>query len=75
MPTQNRKKEHVPGNLARYIFMKSMRVKKTDFATGFFKLAGDLYDPTKRFHPILDEKFDDEDIDLFDIDWIHVPMN
>ena len=69
MPTQNRKKEHIPGNLARYIFAKSMRVKKMDFAIGFFKLAGDLYDPIKRNHPILEEEiYDDEDLDLFDYD-------
>ena len=56
MPTQNRKKYHVPGNLARYIFMKSMRIRKMDFKIGFFNLAGQLYDPTKRPHPTLDEE-------------------
>lgn len=72
MPTQNRKKSHVPGNLARYIFMKSMRIRKMDFAIGFFNLAGKLYDATKAPHPTLNEDeeefFDDEDIDLFEVD-------
>lgn len=65
MGTQNRKKAHMPGNLARYIFMKSMRIRKIDFAVGFYKLAGDLYDPRKNPRPILEENYDDEEIDLF----------
>lgn len=75
MGSHNRKKVHVPGNLARYVFMKSVRAKKGDFGEEFFRLAGKYYDPRKLTNAEIIEENEDEgeveegyyeDIDYFD---------
>ncbi|GJQ87575.1 hypothetical protein Trydic_g22068 [Trypoxylus dichotomus] len=38
-----RLKAHIPGNLARYIFLKRWRELELDPSIEFFKLVGDLY--------------------------------
>ena len=44
--SHGRRKEHVPGNLARYMFQKSCRANNTDPAKAFLKIAGRVYNPT-----------------------------
>ncbi|KAK9736371.1 hypothetical protein QE152_g12544 [Popillia japonica] len=45
MTTSGRIKAHVPGNLARYMFLKRCRIMQLDRTLEFFRLAGELYNP------------------------------
>ena len=60
-----RKKAHVPGNLARYMFQKACRCKKIDPTEEFFRMAGIVYDPTREDGE-KNAEVDDEDVDIFD---------
>lgn len=67
--THGRKKEHIPGNLARYMFQKSVRAKKSDPTEEFFRLAASVYDPArKRDVEVATEEDDTEDIEIFDVE-------
>ena len=57
-------RNHVPGNLARYMFLKSVRAKNADPTEEFYKLAGAVYSPLNVRAEI--EEDDTDDIDLFD---------
>jgi hypothetical protein len=43
--SSSRRKAHIPGNLARYMFNKRCTSQKLDRTLEFFRLAGQLYDP------------------------------
>ena len=62
--THNRQKHHVAGNLARYIFLKSMRAKNADPTEEFYKIAGAVYSPLNVNEEI--EDVEPEDTDLFE---------
>ena len=63
----SRRKAHIPGNLARYMFNKRCLTQNLDRTAEFFRLAGKLYDPTKVESPsnmIGDEETDSEEESL-----------
>ena len=67
--SHGRKKEHVPGNLARYMFQKSCRANKTDPTETFFKIAGRVYNPSiNEAHDFrdVDGDLDRDDVEFFD---------
>jgi hypothetical protein len=66
MGSHNRKKAHIPGNLARYMFLKAVRAKKGDYAEEFYRLAGKVYNPANIEVEAEEEEVDDEDIDLLE---------
>ena len=51
--TSGRRKSHIPGNLAKYLFNKRCLQFDLDRTTHFYELAGSLYDPTA---PVMDEQ-------------------
>lgn len=55
MTSFGRIKAHIPGNLARYMFLKRCRNLQLDRTKEFFRLAGRLYDPL-----VEREDFDEE---------------
>ena len=61
--THNRQKHHVAGNLACYIFLKSVRAKMPTLLK-FYKIAGAVYSPLNVNEEI--EDVEPEDIDLFE---------
>ena len=68
-----RKKAHIPGNLAKYMFYKRCKELGLDRTTEFYRLAGELYNPARNEPPEQEEEAntdeenisDDEDI-VFD---------
>ena len=67
--SHGRKKEHVPGNLSRYMFQKSCRATNTDPTEAFLKIAGRVYNPaTNTAHDCLDAdgEIDREDVEFFE---------
>ena len=62
------RKEHVPGNLARYMFQKSCCANNTDLTEAFL-IAGRVYNPaTNEAHDFRDADGElDRDVELFDI--------
>ncbi|KAL1492574.1 hypothetical protein ABEB36_010814 [Hypothenemus hampei] len=46
-----RKKAHIPGNLAKYMFFKRWQELRLDRTTEFFRLAGQLYNPLTEHPP------------------------
>uniref|UniRef100_A0A1I8BQX5 DDE_Tnp_IS1595 domain-containing protein n=1 Tax=Meloidogyne hapla TaxID=6305 RepID=A0A1I8BQX5_MELHA len=67
--SHGRKKEHVPGNLARYMFQKSCRAGNTDPTESFLRIAGRVYNPAmNKAHDYRDAdgELDSDDIEFFD---------
>ena len=56
LTASSRRKAHIPGNLARYMFNKRCSDLKLDRTEEFFKLAGKLYDPRKKTNRFEDEE-------------------
>jgi hypothetical protein len=50
MTSAERKKSHIPGNLAKYIFFKRCSILGLDPTIEFFRLASTLYDARKHRH-------------------------
>lgn len=60
-------KAHIPGNLARYMFLKRCRTNKLDKTREFLRLAGNMYNPALTGgaeDAFIDEVFDSDDDDL-----------
>uniref|UniRef100_A0A914D8A4 Uncharacterized protein n=1 Tax=Acrobeloides nanus TaxID=290746 RepID=A0A914D8A4_9BILA len=51
MSSSGRKKAHIPGNLAKYMFFKRCAELKADRTVEFFKIAGSLYNPSPNLAP------------------------
>lgn len=67
--SSGRKKAHIPGNLAKYMFFKHCNECKLNPTIEFLRLAGSLYDATKPSPvPPVDEEVDDDDV-CSDVDW------
>lgn len=67
--THGRVKHHVPGNLARYMFMKSVRAANEDPTLQFLAMAAHLYPgcgETDEMNEETEEGIDIEDVDIFD---------
>uniref|UniRef100_A0A914D9W5 ISXO2-like transposase domain-containing protein n=1 Tax=Acrobeloides nanus TaxID=290746 RepID=A0A914D9W5_9BILA len=65
MSSAGRKKAHIPGNLAKYMFFKRCKELKLDKTREFYRLAGKHYNPTKNEPIPGNEDFtDDEDIEF-----------
>ena len=67
--SHGRRKEHVPGNLARYMFQKSCRANNTDPAKAFLKIAGCVYNPatnTAHDYRNADGELDRDAVEFFD---------
>jgi purine nucleoside phosphorylase len=63
--SSGRKKSHIPGNLARYMFYKQCTELNVDRTLHFFKFAGMLYDATSPGNfAIVDEAPDVDDVDV-----------
>ncbi|KAL3073740.1 hypothetical protein niasHT_039267 [Heterodera trifolii] len=62
--THGRVKHHVPGNLARYMFVKAARSKKVDVTEEFLRMAAHVY--ADKGHAESDVELDDEDLDIFE---------
>ena len=62
--THNRQKHHVAGNLARYIFLKSVRAKNADPTEEFYRIARTVYSPVNGSEATDEDDIDD--IDLFE---------
>ncbi len=59
-----RRKAHIPGNLARYMFNKSCDSFGLDRTDEFLRMAGKLYDPTSTRDPYGDDNAEpEEDLD------------
>ena len=58
-----RRKGHIPDNLARYFFNKRCLQKDLDRTVEFFRLAGNLYDPTNEDVEEYDEENDVDDLE------------
>ncbi len=61
--SSGRRKAHIPGNLARYIFNKRCMTLQLDRTLEFFRLAGQLYDPNNN-----EEEEEYEDVDREDLE-------
>jgi hypothetical protein len=60
MPQYRRKKDFFPSHLAKYMFMKRCRALNLDPTVEFFRMAGQLYDPTRNKE---EEVFQDDGIE------------
>ena len=61
MSSSGRIKAHVPGNLARYMFLKRCHELKLDRTLEFWKLAGSMYDPSN-LKDYSEEELSDEEV-------------
>jgi transposase-like protein len=61
-----RRKSHIPGNLARYMFNKSCYTKKIDRTVELFRIAGVVYDPNKENEIVDEEEEGDLSFEMLD---------
>ena len=74
--SSGRRKSHIPGNLARYMFNKRCDSQKLDRTDEFLRLAGQLYDPTKTKLQKVDEQPEPgEDLEESMLDQIFISKN
>ena len=75
-----RRKAHIPGNLARYLFNKRYQQFHLDRTAHFYELAGGLYDPTA---PVMNDQevevlphneVDHEDVEAEMFDWFLISL-
>lgn len=61
--SSGRKKSHIPGNLAKYMFYKRCKELGLDRTEEFYRLAGFVYNPAKN-EPPQDEEFSEDEDDI-----------
>jgi hypothetical protein len=59
--SSGRRKAHIPGNLARYMFNKRCAALKLDRTEEFFRLAGTLYNPNNQEKQGFESQEEDEE--------------
>lgn len=65
--SNGRKKAHVPGNLARYMFYKKCGQNKLNRTTEFFRLAGLVYNANSNKESPCQDQMDLVEIDFDDV--------
>ncbi len=60
--SSSRRKAHIPGNLARYMFNKRCQQLNLDRTEEFFRLAGKLYNPLADVQEEIEREEDEEDL-------------
>lgn len=63
--SHGRVKYHVPGNLARYMFVKAARFQKKDPTDEFIAMAASVYPGTEDRDQVEEEQ-DSEEVEMFD---------